>query len=318
MAGRLVTGTADFDSNQWSLGRRVFFRDFDSDFAINNPGFNALGSAAPNLPEGSQALPGNEPLSWDFLPMMIDDDSRNLFYWNGLESDDVPGLSPDDVAFGPPPGPNYLLSLFDKSNAKHSVNGADAVVPGGVIDDTASDGSLHRHRFFFLENGDASGASTPEDGIYLVAMRLRMVGLLNSLPIYMVFGTPGSEVAALDNAAVPWVEDRVDELIPIGLPGDYNQDDIVDVADYTVWRNSLGTAIALPNEGASPNLVDQEDYAVWKMHYGEAITNDAAISDSKAVPEPTAAFVTLTAMIWLASTSVRQCQRGEPHCRKRH
>src|ERR1051326_5383881 len=144
--GQLVTGTADFDNNQWQLGLRVFHRDFDSDYAINNPGFNALAATSPSMPAGARALPGNTDLSWDFLPMTITSGlssvSKNLFYWNGQDTDGVPGLTPNDVAFGQLPGPNYTLSLFDKSNAKFSVDGSNATVPGGVIVTTNADGSL--------------------------------------------------------------------------------------------------------------------------------------------------------------------------------
>src|SRR3954466_15371590 len=125
MNGKLVTGTADFDSNQWQLGLRVFHRDFDSDYAINNPGFNSLAASSPSMPAGAQALPGSTNLSWDFIPMTINNSlSQNLFYWNGQDTDGVPGLTPSDVAFGLLPGPNYTLSLFDKANAKFSVTGA--------------------------------------------------------------------------------------------------------------------------------------------------------------------------------------------------
>ena len=286
-AGHLVTGTADFDNNQWTLGRRVWSRDFGTSYAINGPGFNALGSGSPSLPAGSQALPGNAPLSWDFLPMTIDATSQNLFYWNGLESNGMPGLTPEDVAFGPLPGPNYLLSLFDKSNVKHSVNGANAVMPGGIIENTAADGALHRHRFFLLEDGDGNGATTPADGIYLLAMRLKMTELENSLPMFMVFGTPGSSVAALDDAAVPWVEQQ------LNLPGDYNQNGVVDAADYVLWRAANG----------------QFDYDLWRQNFGRAsqlIVNVGSGAGSSGslqsadVPEPHLAQLLLAATIALA------------------
>ncbi len=54
-----------------------------------------------------------------------------------------------------------------------------------------------------------------------------------------------------------------------GVPGDYNENGVVDAADYTLWRNNLGSAIAPPNEGVSPNTVDQADYDFWKLHFGD-------------------------------------------------
>src|SRR5262249_20148312 len=122
--GQLVTGTGDFDHDQWVLGERVFHRDFGSTYAINNPGYNSIGAGSPDMPAGAQPLPGNSVLSWDFLPMTIGGLSQNLFYWDGQDTDGLPGLTPSDVHFGPLPGPNYTLTLFDINNNAHSADGA--------------------------------------------------------------------------------------------------------------------------------------------------------------------------------------------------
>ena len=55
------------------------------------------------------------------------------------------------------------------------------------------------------------------------------------------------------------------------LAGDYNQNGVVDAADYTVWRNNLGANIALPNEDPdqTPGWVTAEDYGVWKANFGQ-------------------------------------------------
>ena len=90
----------------------MYSGEFDNDFAVNNPGFNSLAAGSPALPAGSQALPGSAALAWDFLPMTIEQSKSNLFYWDGIESDGMPGITPDDVRFGPPPGREYALSLF--------------------------------------------------------------------------------------------------------------------------------------------------------------------------------------------------------------
>jgi endonuclease/exonuclease/phosphatase family metal-dependent hydrolase len=80
------------------------------------------------------------------------------------------------------------------------------------------------------------------------------------------------------------------------LYGDYNQDDVVDAADYTLWRDLLGTQTSLPNEGpnASPGSVDADDYAVWKAHFGEMLAGGGAgTAGSAAVPEPASALLLL-------------------------
>lgn len=301
-SGRLATGTADFDSGQWYLGRRVFSREFDGDFAVNNPGYNALAVGSPSLPAGGLALPGNTPLSWDFLPMTIDPLRANLFYWNGLESDGLTGITTGDVQFGALPGANYTLGLFDKAGVAHTVNGSPVLVSGGVIDDTASDGSLHRHRFYQLLDNDGNGSTLPADGIYLFAMQLRMSGLAISKPIYMVFGTPGSSVAALDAAAVPWVEMRVDTLI--GLPGDYNRDGTVNAADYVMWRNTMGSTTELSADGNYNGAIDADDYSVWRQNFGTVSTASGSASavDPVAVPEGNSIELAFAAWCCVASS----------------
>jgi hypothetical protein len=58
-----------------------------------------------------------------------------------------------------------------------------------------------------------------------------------------------------------------------GLMGDFNDDGTVNAADYTAWRNSLGTEVAVRGDAGDGNFdgrVTQADFFVWKGHYGEA------------------------------------------------
>jgi hypothetical protein len=69
-----------------------------------------------------------------------------------------------------------------------------------------------------------------------------------------------------------------------GVEGDYNNNGVVDAADYTVWRNG-GVLI---NEGVSPTVVDIADYLFWKERYGATtpVGSGAAAAGTAAVPEP--------------------------------
>lgn len=55
--------------------------------------------------------------------------------------------------------------------------------------------------------------------------------------------------------------------------GDYNEDGMVDAADYAVWRNSWGETVALGTaaDGDGNGIIGQGDYAVWKAHFGESV-----------------------------------------------
>jgi hypothetical protein len=84
-----------------------------------------------------------------------------------------------------------------------------------------------------------------------------------------------------------------------GLPGDYNGDQVVDAADYTVWRNHLGESFQLQNEGVgvTEGMVTIEDYDFWKQRYGQSTSGFGGLSS---VPEPTSCLL----LIGLVSLSL--------------
>ena len=50
------------------------------------------------------------------------------------------------------------------------------------------------------------------------------------------------------------------------IPGDYNNNGIVDVVDYVVWRNVRGQSVPARTgpDGSGNGLVDQADYNIWR------------------------------------------------------
>jgi hypothetical protein len=67
--------------------------------------------------------------------------------------------------------------------------------------------------------------------------------------------------------------------------GDYNGDHVVDAADYTVWRDTLGQTIPAGTgaDGNDNGTVDAADYTFWLSHFGAAAP---AAGHGVAVPEP--------------------------------
>ncbi|QDU55522.1 matrixin family metalloprotease [Aeoliella mucimassa] len=83
------------------------------------------------------------------------------------------------------------------------------------------------------------------------------------------------------------------------LPGDYNSDGIVDLADYTLWRDSLGaTGLKLAADGNRDFIVDAADYDVWKSQFGQVL--DSTGPSEAQVPEPTGVWL-LLGIVGLAS-----------------
>ncbi len=106
-------------------------------------------------------------------------------------------------------------------------------------------------------------------------------GLINSLAYYDELLTPEA-ILALGGASAAGIP----VAAPPGVPGDYNQNGVVDIADYVVWRHNLGSAIALPNEGSgvTPGSVTAEDYSYWRSRFGATSGSGSVIGG--AVPEP--------------------------------
>ena len=79
----------------------------------------------------------------------------------------------------------------------------------------------------------------------------------------------------IDNAALN-IQGAGDSTFTLQLvvtpPGDYNHNGVVDAADYTIWRDTLGSTTDLRangvNIGVSAGKIDQADYAFWKSHFG--------------------------------------------------
>jgi hypothetical protein len=78
------------------------------------------------------------------------------------------------------------------------------------------------------------------------------------------------------------------------LPGDYNDDRMVDAADYVIWRKRLNTSTVLPND-STPGGVDANDYEAWRANFGSVSPWGAASGAAEPVPEPAAIFMFLLA-----------------------
>ncbi|MCO6047958.1 FG-GAP repeat protein, partial [Aeoliella sp. ICT_H6.2] len=66
-----------------------------------------------------------------------------------------------------------------------------------------------------------------------------------------------------------------------GLPGDFNADGTVNIADYTVWRN---------------NSLSVEDYQRWKDNFGRTLSG--ASSTESTVPEPRSSILILAQILF--------------------
>jgi hypothetical protein len=63
----------------------------------------------------------------------------------------------------------------------------------------------------------------------------------------------------------------LDVKFSTGVPhGDYTGDGVATPADYTVWRDTLGSLSDLRADGDGDGVVDADDYGIWKQNFSAA------------------------------------------------
>lgn len=88
-------------------------------------------------------------------------------------------------------------------------------------------------------------------------------------------------------------------------PGDYNADGSVDAADYTVWRDSLGSLGELSADGNGDGMANQADYQIWRQAYRAQLSSGSNTPETfaSALPEPTslACFAAIYSISWVVT-----------------
>lgn len=92
------------------------------------------------------------------------------------------------------------------------------------------------------------------------------------------------------------------EVIDV-LQGDYNNDGLVDAADYTLYRDTLDSTTHLAADGDNSGVIDAGDYTVWADSYGNTSP------ETTVVPEPTS--------LGLLFVGIAGAIRCRPRCRRR-
>lgn len=97
----------------------------------------------------------------------------------------------------------------------------------------------------------------------------------------------------------------VELLVTSNLDGDYNNDGVVNLADYTVWRDNLGAAAGTLVNDPNAGMIGTAQYDAWKINFGATLSQSGSLRNSTA-PEPSTCFlVTLVAL-----ASICRCCRA--------
>jgi hypothetical protein len=91
------------------------------------------------------------------------------------------------------------------------------------------------------------------------------------------------EVFAGSEGSPDGYQDNLDfRILAAGITGDYNDNGVVDAADYVAWRDNLGQSVTLPND-STPGTVTDEDYTAWRANFG---AGGISLEGTAAAPEP--------------------------------
>ncbi|MEQ8849164.1 DUF6807 family protein [Botrimarina sp.] len=108
-------------------------------------------------------------------------------------------------------------------------------------------------------------------------------------------------LAFFDDTLVDWVELSwvLAADLSTGVPGDFNNDGVVDAGDYTVWRDNVGAEdeSSLNGNGSGSDGVDGADYELWRQNFGATSAELASLLAG--VPEPSASVLAALGLLAL-------------------
>jgi hypothetical protein len=104
------------------------------------------------------------------------------------------------------------------------------------------------------------------------------------------------EMTTLDNGTRYGINFLVADvgLVPGGVDGDYNNDGVVDGADYVMFQKLNGTSAMMEND-PNPLPIGNAQYNTWRTHFGE--TGPGSGSGTGKVPEPAVALLLATVLL---------------------
>jgi peptidyl-prolyl cis-trans isomerase A (cyclophilin A) len=136
----------------------------------------------------------------------------------------------------------------------------------------------------------------------VVGSGMTVVDAIAALPRFDLDGTSGSTFDTVPLRTGATLADRLVFVNSFQIlnfkAGDYDFNGTVNAADYTVWRNTLGSTTDAAADGNGNGKVDAADYVLWRKTLGQSGgpgAGSGAGLDSFGVPEPSSGILILLA-----------------------
>jgi hypothetical protein len=268
------SGTFNGDGNGIKLGHDSGSHILANDLAISNPangidingnGYIYDASGNPTVPNGSLVLIYNST--------SFKNGGRNFMF-----DENLPHTLRNNISLLGAVSDTFMPQVVNDHNTWNGSAFAVSATDFASVD--LGDAAPQQTAQVLRATRQADG-SLPDLGSFLKLVsgsNLKDAGL----PITFTFG--GVTYNLPYNGAAPDLG-AFESVVP-QLAGDYNGDDVVDAADYTVWRDTLGSTSDLrangDNTGAGAGVIDQADYTAWLNNFGMTSPGSGAGAGSAA------------------------------------
>ena len=121
----------------------------------------------------------------------------------------------------------------------------------------------------------------------------------------------GFQIYFSKSSTAPWtgyIDNVRVGLVVEGLAGDYNGNDEIDAADYTVWRDAMTAGATDLLNDSTPGTVDESDFVYWRDNFGDMLGSGAG-SGTAVIPEPGSGLLLLVGGLLLSVE-----RRGRTNC----
>jgi hypothetical protein len=273
-------------ANVGKNGASVVWGRDDGNWFASQPGAEGDKGIYSDLTFGSGAASVDARIKWENNVLNINGTTNNGRIFEGSGVSDTPGVGGDTGTIASPPG-----------------NGT-----GGTIPSSSENVAPHNLSIQIIRQADGS----LEVSNFVDTTEILRDTIKTTDTGYNVLGPPPDsfDYVAFRNASGDF--DYVLDNFKVevfgsnavgGVQGDYNNDGVVNMADYVLWRNGG----PLQNEGASPGVNDAADYAFWKAHFGATSGSGSGLGGGN-VPEP-ASMLLLIAGGFFATGTLRRTSR---------